>query len=240
MKKLLYFRTSTTVEGDDQITDSVAIPASIITGIMPGADTSINVRYPNLEYNDIHVSSAISTGEAAFAVDTANTTSGSATVTMDSQAVLPQTNMRVINGTGTGIPDNTFVGAVASATSFSLVDINGTAVLATANGSDVTLTFNSNLANPMVRTDIERFGNAFCVIQIQSGRHREVLEDVMGALSGNNPFVVIGDDTTKEYISKYITGIGSINVNYDPDGLDVAEGATSSTLLTKPSHSTGA
>jgi len=239
MKKLLYFRTSTTVEGDDQITDSVAIPASIITGIMPGADTSINVRYPNLEYNDIHVSSAISTGEAEISCTTADTTEDSATVAMDSQAHQPQVNMRV---TGTGIPDNSFVGTVnaSTVTSFTLVNSAGTAVLATADGTNVTLTFNGDLANPMVRTDIERFGNAFCVIQIQSGRHREVLEDVMGALSGNNPFVVIGDDTTKEYISKYITGIGSINVNYDPDGLDVAEGSTSSTLLTKPTLSTGA
>ena len=239
MKKLLYFRTSTTLAGDDAITDSVAIPASIVTGMTPGTDTSINVRYPNLEYKDIHVSSAISTGEASIACTTADTTEDSATVAMDSQTHQPQVNMRV---TGTGIPDNSFVGTVnaATVTSFTLVDINGNAVLASADGTNVTLTFNGDLANPMVRTDIERFGNAYCVIAIQSGKHREVLEDIMGALSGRNPFVVIGDDTTKEYISKYITSIGTVNVNYDPDGLDVAEGATSATLVTKTTLSTGA
>jgi len=240
MKKLLYFRTSTTLAGDDAITDSVAIPASIVTGMTPGSDTSINVRYPNLEYKDIHVSSAISTGEASIPCTTADTTDGSATVTMDSQTHQPQVNMRV---TGAGIPDNSFVGTVnaATVTSFTLVDINGNAVLATASATDISdVIFNGDLANPMVRTDIERFGNAYCVIAIQSGKHREVLEDIMGALSGRNPFVVIGDDTTKEYISKYITSIGTVNVNYDPDGLDVAEGATSATLVTKTTLSTGA
>ena len=125
-------------------------------------------------------------------------------------------------------------------TSFTLVDINGDAVLATGSESNISnVVFNSDLTNPMVRTDRDRFGHAYCGINIISGKHREVLEDIMGALSGTNPFVVIGDDVTGEYISKHITSMGTLNINYDPDGLDVAEDNTSATLKVKTTHSTG-
>ena len=72
-------------------------------------------------------------------------------------------------------------------------------------------------------------------MNIVANKHREVLEDILGAISSKNPFVVGGDDTTGEYISKHITSVGSIDIGYDPDSLDMDESEVVATLVAEVS-----
>ena len=226
MEKLIYFRKPSAVADDDSAGDSVAIPVSSIKGIYPLADTQIIIRFPNMEYKDIHMTSALSQGAAQF-TDATCDYNDDATITMDDTTAVKQ----YMTVDGTGIPSNAYVASVTDGTTFELsAATTGGAV---TNG---TLTFNVNLADPFVRTDVERFGTGYVKINHTTGKHREVIEDILGAIASTTPFVVGADAVTGEYISKYITDVAGILVNYDPDGLDIDESTVVATLAAEVSN----
>ena len=71
------------------------------------------------------------------------TETGGATTNGD-QSITHTADARIVTGlavSGTGIPPDSFVGVISSGTTFNLVDLNGSAVNATADGSSLTLTF---------------------------------------------------------------------------------------------------
>jgi len=71
------------------------------------------------------------------------TETGGATTNGD-QSVTHTADARIVTGlavSGTGIPSDSFVGVISSGTTFNLVNENGDAVNATADGSSLTLTF---------------------------------------------------------------------------------------------------
>ena len=226
MEKLIYFRKPSAVADDDSAADSVAIPVSSIKGIYPLLDTQIIIRFPNMEYKDIHMTSALSQGADQFTVGTASY-NDDPTITHASSSAIKQ----YMTVDGTGIPSNAYVASVTDATHFELS-------AATTGGAKTgqTLTFNVNPADPFVRTDIERMGTGYVKINHTTGKHREVIEDILGAIASTTPFVVGGDDVTGEYISKHITDIPDILVNYDPDGLDIDESAVVATLAAEVSN----
>ena len=76
-----------------------------------------------------------------------------------------------------------------------------------ANATDLKVYFESNHE---VNKDVD---NAVVSLDITSGKHKEVLADITGAINAHpngDPFIVVADEENSKYASAHITACASI------------------------------
>ena len=57
--------------------------------------------------------------------------------------------------------------------------------------------------------------NDFIQIEVTANKHKEVMKAIVDSINDEfgDPFIIVGDDTTGEYLHADITGIGAINID---------------------------